>query len=167
MADTNFDHRKRVHTTGLCIAFSGETKELDLIALIIGFDIILFVLPWSWSSSRLQPGVVSDLTPRKMSIVLDSCLSQVSVLGITMRCYQRGVGICFSSRRLNGFIMLPTLFFIAIACFLTTWYDSYGIFEHHTRGTVQSSLQESTAWKLCLAIQQIECIFSPAIQSCL
>jgi hypothetical protein len=62
--------------------------------------------------------------------------------------------------------MLPTLFFIAIASFFTTWYDSYGIFEHHTRGTTQSSLQESTALNLYVAIQQTECIFS-AIQSCL
>lgn len=55
---------------GYALRSAGKTKELDLITLIIGFDIILFVLPWGSSSSRLQPGVVSDLTPRKTSIVL-------------------------------------------------------------------------------------------------
>lgn len=114
----NFDHRKRFHTTGLCIAFSGKNNGIgfDRFDHRVWYHIVCTSLELVIVTAPAWSGVGFDAKENEYC-TLDSGLSQVSVLGITMRCYQRGVGICFSSRRLNGFIIWPTLFFVAIASF--------------------------------------------------
>lgn len=117
----NFDHRKRFHTTGLCIAFSGKNNGIgfDRFDHRVWYHIVCTSLELVIVTAPAWSGVGFDAKENEYC-TLDSGLSQVLVLGITMRCYQRGVGICFSSRRLNGFIIWPTLFFCC-NCIFFSW----------------------------------------------
>lgn len=147
---------------GYALRSAGKTKELDLITLILGFDIILFVLPWGSSSSRLQPGVVSDLTPRKTSIAL------LTLVFHRFRCralqWDVTNGVLASAFRHVGLmdsLYCRLCFFIAIASFLTTWYDSYGIFEHHTRARSNAACKNQLLGTLVLPFNNRMYFFQP------